>query len=334
MTTGEAAPQFSLPDTEGVTHALGASPTAVVFTCNHCPYALAWHDRLLDVARDYEGRARVLHGQLQRREPLPARLLRGHARAGGGRRRLAGALPARREPGGRAGLRGADHARRLPASTPTGCCATGAPRTPTTRTRGGRALAARRARRGAGRPRARPGRDRAGGLQREVVAVALGLTASLAWGTADFLGGLKSRTLNVLAVLVASQTVALILLAAATGIRGDGPPAAGGLALAALAGAGGVLGLAAFYRGLAIGAMAVVAPIGGLGAVLPGGGGRGHGRAPRRPGGGGDRAGAGGRGAVLAGGGRGRQPGGRRRGPGPAGGAGLRHLPHRHGRRR
>ncbi len=60
MTTGEAAPQFSLPDTDGVTHALGAAPSAVVFTCNHCPYALAWHDRLLDVARDYQGRARVL----------------------------------------------------------------------------------------------------------------------------------------------------------------------------------------------------------------------------------------------------------------------------------
>jgi hypothetical protein len=25
----------------------------VIFTCNHCPYALAWHDRLMDVARDY-----------------------------------------------------------------------------------------------------------------------------------------------------------------------------------------------------------------------------------------------------------------------------------------
>jgi hypothetical protein len=32
----------------------------VAFTCNHCPYALAWHGRLLAVARDYEGRARVL----------------------------------------------------------------------------------------------------------------------------------------------------------------------------------------------------------------------------------------------------------------------------------
>lgn len=25
----------------------------VVFTCNHCPYALAWHDRIADAARDY-----------------------------------------------------------------------------------------------------------------------------------------------------------------------------------------------------------------------------------------------------------------------------------------
>ena len=27
----------------------------VIFTCNHCPYALAWHDRLMEVARDYDG---------------------------------------------------------------------------------------------------------------------------------------------------------------------------------------------------------------------------------------------------------------------------------------
>jgi peroxiredoxin len=56
---GEAAPPFELPDTEGATHALNgdgpssAPATVVVFTCNHCPYALAWHDRLLAVARDY-----------------------------------------------------------------------------------------------------------------------------------------------------------------------------------------------------------------------------------------------------------------------------------------
>jgi len=65
---GDVAPAFELPAAEGGTAATfspdedrtDAVPTAVVFTCNHCPYALAWHDRLLAVARDYEGRARVL----------------------------------------------------------------------------------------------------------------------------------------------------------------------------------------------------------------------------------------------------------------------------------
>lgn len=54
---GEPAPTFALPDTEGVLHGPdGASATVVVFTCNHCPYALAWHERIVDVGRDYAGR--------------------------------------------------------------------------------------------------------------------------------------------------------------------------------------------------------------------------------------------------------------------------------------
>ena len=51
---GTAAPGFDLPDTEGDRWGpVGGSATVIVFTCNHCPYALAWHDRLLRVARDY-----------------------------------------------------------------------------------------------------------------------------------------------------------------------------------------------------------------------------------------------------------------------------------------
>ena len=56
---GDVAPGFSLPDTAGHEHSPapeGAPATVVVFTCNHCPYALAWHDRLLSVAGDYAGR--------------------------------------------------------------------------------------------------------------------------------------------------------------------------------------------------------------------------------------------------------------------------------------
>ncbi len=56
-TIGDPAPTFTLPDTEGVHHSPGgAAATVVVFTCNHCPYALAWHDRLGAVAADYAGR--------------------------------------------------------------------------------------------------------------------------------------------------------------------------------------------------------------------------------------------------------------------------------------
>jgi peroxiredoxin len=59
---GERAPSFSLPDTGSVAHGLPADDTAVVcFTCNHCPYALAWHERIIAVANDYAARGvRVL----------------------------------------------------------------------------------------------------------------------------------------------------------------------------------------------------------------------------------------------------------------------------------
>jgi peroxiredoxin len=57
---GTDAPTFTLPDTEGAEHSPGDAPaTLVVFTCNHCPYALAWHDRIAAIARDY-GDVRVL----------------------------------------------------------------------------------------------------------------------------------------------------------------------------------------------------------------------------------------------------------------------------------
>jgi len=35
----------------------GLPALVVVFTCNHCPYAQAWEERLLQVGRDYAGRA-------------------------------------------------------------------------------------------------------------------------------------------------------------------------------------------------------------------------------------------------------------------------------------
>jgi peroxiredoxin len=59
LAIGAPAPPFTLPDTHGTPTALSdgaATASVVVFTCNHCPYALAWHERIQAVARDYGAR--------------------------------------------------------------------------------------------------------------------------------------------------------------------------------------------------------------------------------------------------------------------------------------
>jgi peroxiredoxin len=56
---GGKAPGFELPGVDGERHPLegdGAPATVVYWTCNHCPYALAWHERMLEAARDYADR--------------------------------------------------------------------------------------------------------------------------------------------------------------------------------------------------------------------------------------------------------------------------------------
>lgn len=57
---GEQAPAFDLEGVDGQRHELSdydGRPVTVVFSCVHCPYVVAWEDRLNDVARDYAGRA-------------------------------------------------------------------------------------------------------------------------------------------------------------------------------------------------------------------------------------------------------------------------------------
>ncbi len=57
LAVGEPAPGFELQDTRGELHSPDGDPaTVVVFTCNHCPYALAWHERIMQAGRDYAGR--------------------------------------------------------------------------------------------------------------------------------------------------------------------------------------------------------------------------------------------------------------------------------------
>lgn len=57
---GSQAPPFELPGTDGADHSLddyqGAKLLALVQYCNHCPYVLAWEDRLIALARRFADR--------------------------------------------------------------------------------------------------------------------------------------------------------------------------------------------------------------------------------------------------------------------------------------
>lgn len=101
------------------------------------------------------------------------------------------------------------------------------------------------------------------------MAALLALSGGLLWGVGDFLGGLASRRLAVLAVVVVSQTIGLACLLVVVLASGDSFPGVGALLPALGAGVAVLLGITAFYRGLAIGAMGIVAPISAAGPVVP-----------------------------------------------------------------
>src|SRR5919108_3624176 len=101
-----------------------------------------------------------------------------------------------------------------------------------------------------------------------MAAIALALGASLSWGFADFFGPLKGRTLGAVRTLLYVQVSGLLAIAVIVAVRGSGPADWKSL-LAIPAAVSGTLGLYAYYRGMAVGAMSVVAPIAGVSAVLP-----------------------------------------------------------------
>ncbi|WP_141203832.1 DMT family transporter [Streptomyces griseorubiginosus] len=95
------------------------------------------------------------------------------------------------------------------------------------------------------------------------------LATSLLWGLADFGGGVLTRRLPALTVVVVSQAVAAAVLGAivvATGGWGEAGPR---LWFALAAGMAGPVALICFYKALALGPMGVVSPLGTLGVAVP-----------------------------------------------------------------
>jgi drug/metabolite transporter (DMT)-like permease len=101
------------------------------------------------------------------------------------------------------------------------------------------------------------------------VTALLALSASLAWGVSDFLGGTATRRLPVYVVIAASQALALAVLLPVAVLLGGFRHDTGYLPWALAAGAAGMVALGAFYRALAIGTMGVVAPIAATSVAVP-----------------------------------------------------------------
>ena len=99
--------------------------------------------------------------------------------------------------------------------------------------------------------------------------ILLGLAAAVLYGSGDFLGGMATRRVHVLAVLAVAETAAVIAALAAVAMW-PSPASVAGLAWGIGAGLTGGLGLIIFYAGLAAGPMSVVAPVSGLvSTILP-----------------------------------------------------------------
>jgi drug/metabolite transporter (DMT)-like permease len=102
-----------------------------------------------------------------------------------------------------------------------------------------------------------------------VAAIALALSASLAWGVSDFLAGSQSRRVPVLTVLLLSQVLGLAFALPVALAFGGVLPGTEAMLWALGAGLAEVAAFAALYRGLATGAMSLIAPLSATAGLVP-----------------------------------------------------------------
>ena len=100
------------------------------------------------------------------------------------------------------------------------------------------------------------------------MAVVLALGAAVIYGSADFMGGLVSRRAAALSVALGAQLTGLVVLAGVLPFLGPMQATGRDLALGAVAGVFGGLGLVLLFRVLARGPMSVVAPTTALSAAV------------------------------------------------------------------
>jgi drug/metabolite transporter (DMT)-like permease len=95
----------------------------------------------------------------------------------------------------------------------------------------------------------------------EIAAIIYGLVSAASWGSGDFTGGFATKSSSVAGVLLIGYIVSVVLLSFCALWLGSPVPNINSLAAGAMAGVTGIIGLAALYKGLAIGPMGIVAPL-------------------------------------------------------------------------
>lgn len=77
LAIGSKAPDFRLPGVDGKNYSLqdfaNKKALAIIFTCNHCPTAQAYEDRMIELARDYQSKG-VAVVAVSPNDPLAVRL--------------------------------------------------------------------------------------------------------------------------------------------------------------------------------------------------------------------------------------------------------------------
>lgn len=102
-----------------------------------------------------------------------------------------------------------------------------------------------------------------------MLASLLALTASLLWGSSDFLAGVQSRHATIWSVALVSQVTALLTALAVLAVTSSAVPSGAGLVAPIVAGVAITLSALCEYRAMSLAPMSLVAPIFAGAAAVP-----------------------------------------------------------------
>ena len=103
-----------------------------------------------------------------------------------------------------------------------------------------------------------------------VTGAAFSLGAAAVWGGGDFAGGIATKRANVFRVVAGAHACGLVLMLLLAWLTREPVPPRASLEWGVAAGVSGAFGIAALYKGLAIGRMGIIAPVASvITGVLP-----------------------------------------------------------------